>query len=197
MAYQQKHEGQSRIPRNVGNRVIDFRSDADKASWLDAASSLDSLRVGIQGVARRFLRERDPELRTRAIHRFVRDSIRYEQDYRVSTGQRGEEFADAETIIRRGYDDCDGKSRVFVAIMRAAEKALPLGAYARIRPVFAVDHPLQFVHVQGEVLFPGSRRIATADDEGWVIAELILKGCELGQNPDSVPRGPRGERVLA
>jgi hypothetical protein len=191
------HMNESRIPRNVEMRVIAFKNDTEKARWLDAAASLDSLRSRIEQVAARFTWEDDPETRTRAIHRFVRDSIRYQQDYRVSTGQPGEEFADSETVLFRGYDDCDGKARLFVALMRAAERIAPLHTEARIRPVFSKAHPLEFVHVQGEVLFPNSRRIPTADPEGWVIAELIIKGCELGQNPDDCPRGPRGERILA
>lgn len=190
------HQDASRIPRNVTDRVIAFKTLEEKANWLDAAASLDTLRRGIQDVARRFTREKDPELRTRQIHRFVRDRIHYEHDYRVSTGQPGEEFADSETILRRGYDDCDGKARLFVALMRAAEIVAPLQTEARIRAVFT-KHPLAFVHVQAEVRFPGSLRVQNATPDGWVLAEMILKGCELGQNPDDVPRGPRGERILA
>jgi hypothetical protein len=191
-----QHQDASRIPRNTTDRVIAFSTLAEKANWLDAAASLDSMRTGIQDVARRFVAEKDPELRTRNIHRFVRDRIHYEQDYRVSQGQPGEEFADSETVLKRGYDDCDGKARLFVALMRAAEVVRPLGTAARIRAVFR-KHPLDFVHVQAEVMFHGSKRVTTADPDGWVLAELILKGCELGQNPDDCPRGPRGERILA
>jgi transglutaminase-like putative cysteine protease len=190
------HPNVSRIPKGSVDRVLHFDSLREKANWLDANSSLDALRKGVESVAARFLGERDPEMRTRQIHRFVRDRIHYEQDWRVSQAQPGEEFADSETILRRGYDDCDGKSRLFVALMRAAELQKPIGTAARIRPVFT-KHPFDFVHVQTEVLFPGSKRIDTADRDGWVIAEMILKGCELGKNPDDCPRGPRGERILA
>jgi hypothetical protein len=130
------------------------------------------------------------------MHRFVRDKIHYEKDFQVSRGARGEEFADSETTVRRGYGDCDDKARLFVALMRAAEITKPMGTQARIRAVFR-KHPLDFVHVQAEVRFPGSKRTRTADDDGWILAELILKGCELGQNPDEMPRGPKGERILA
>lgn len=190
------HPNASRIPRGSTDRVLVFNSLREKADWLDANASLDALRKGVESVASRFLNEPDPELRTRSIHRFVRDRIRYEQDWRVSAGVPGEEFADSETVLKRGFDDCDGKSRLFVALVRAAELQKPIGTAARIRPVFT-KHPLDFVHVQAEVLFPGSKRIDTADRDGWVIAEMILKGCELGKNPDDCPRGPRGERVMA
>lgn len=191
-----KHQDAGRVPRGSSVRVIRFTSHLAKARWLDSAASLDSLRRGVMRAAQRFLHVRDPEARTRAIHAWVRDNIHYETDYRVSQGQQGEEFADSETILRRGYDDCDGKSRLMVAIMRAAEMLAPLGTQARIRDVFR-RHPLAFVHVQVETRWPGSIRLENAQRDGWILAELILKGCELGQNPDACPRGPRGERLLA
>jgi hypothetical protein len=190
------HQDTSRIPRGAVVRVLQFKTHRDKARWLDANAGLDALRGGVLHVAKRFMNYRDPESRTRAIHRWVRDSIHYEHDYRVSEGQPGEEFADTETVIQRGYDDCDGKSRVMVALVRAAEMLRPLGTQARIRDVF-IKHPLAFVHVQVEVRWPGSELLEQSDDDGWILAEMILKGCELGQDPDTCKRGPRGERLLA
>ncbi len=190
------HQNLTRIPAGSSDRVIDFASLEQKARWLDAAASLDSLRRGVQDVAGRFIGIEDPEARTRAIHRWVRDNIHYEQDYRVSQGLPGEEFADSETILRRGYDDCDGKSRLFVALLRAAEMLRPLHVEARIRDVFT-RHPLAFVHVQVEVRWPRSELSERAENGGWLLAEMILKGAEIGDDPDDVPRGPRGERVLA
>jgi len=191
-----EHQNAGRIPAGAGDRVIQFATLEEKARWLDAASSLDSLRQGVQNVARRFLLIDGAEARTRAIHRWVRDHIHYEQDYRVSQGLPGEEFADTETILARGYDDCDGKSRAFVAIVRAAEMLKPLGVEVRIRDVF-MKHPLSFVHVQVEVRWPRSELSERAEAGGWLLAEMILKGAEIGDDPDNVPRGSRGERVLA
>jgi transglutaminase-like putative cysteine protease len=186
------------VPKGSDVRVVEFPNVAAKAPWLDSMASVDALRGGVQDVARRFLRAEHPETRARQIQRWVRDHIHYEHDYRVTQGMRGEEFADSETVLARGYDDCDGKSRLFVALVRAAELLKPIGLSARIRPVFR-KHPFDFVHVQAEVLFPRSGAIfpKTASPDGWVITELILKGCELGQNPDDCPRGPYGERLLA
>lgn len=147
-------------------------------------------------VAAQFCRIKDPEARTRAIQRWVRDNIRYVYDFRVSQGMRGEEFADTQTCIDRGYGDCDDKSRVFVALVRAAERVTPLGPQARIRPVFR-PHPLEFVHVQAEVRWWGSDTNPRAMPGGWLLAELILAGCEIGQNPDELPRGPNGQRLIA
>jgi hypothetical protein len=187
----------SRIPQGSTSRVVCFDSLEEKARFLDASASFDAMRGKIRSFARRFLYQGDPELRTRQIHRWVRDNIRYEQDYRVSQDAPGEEFADSTSQLRRGFEDCDGKARLFVALMRAAEMLRPLSTGARIRPIFQVHPYKDFVHVQAEVLFPGSKRIETANPSGWVIAELILKGCELGQNPDELPRGPAGERIIA
>lgn len=191
------HQDASRIPRGSTARVLEFSTLREKAAWLDADASLSALRGGIQDFVTRFLHTKDPETRARQIQRWVRDHIHYEHDYRVTAHMRGEEFADPETVLARGYDDCDGKAQLFVSLVRAAEILKPIGLAARIRPVFK-KHPLDFVHVQAEVLFHGSKvQFPNAEPDGWVITELILKGCELGQNPDDCPRGPHGERLLA
>jgi hypothetical protein len=54
-----------------------------------------------------------------------------------------------------------------------------------------------FVHVQAEVRWPGSVRDPRADNDGWILAELILRGVELGQDPMAAPRGPDGKFVCA
>src|SRR4029077_1036880 len=111
-------------------------------------------------------------------------------------GQRGEEFADSETILERGYGDCDDKARLFVALVRAAEALVPLSTQARIRPVFR-PHPFEFVHVQAESRWWGSSHNPAALPGGWLLTELILAYCEIGQNPDELPRGPNGQRLIA
>ncbi len=196
MTNHRTHDNAGRIPTGSADRVIRFQSLREKARWLDAAASLDALRRGVEDAARRFTSELDPETRVRNIQRFVRDSIRYVSDYRVSQRLPGEEFADSESILRRGYDDCDGKSRLFAALVRAAEMLKPSGAEVEIRPVFS-RHPFDFVHVQTVVRWPGSIRYPYAMRDGWCLAEMILKGCEIGQDPDDCPRGLHGERVYA
>jgi Transglutaminase-like superfamily len=192
----EKHQDAGRIPRGSSVRVVEFKSLEQKARWLDSAASLDSLSRGVQDFARRFLQMNDAEARTRAIHRWVRDHIHYERDFRVSQGSPGEEFADTETTIARGFGDCDDKSRAFVAIVRAAEMLRPLGVQVRVRPVF-MRHPLAFVHVQVEVRWPRSELSDHAQPGGWLLAEMILKYAEIGDDPDSVRRGPQGQRILA
>src|SRR5580765_698551 len=139
MAYT-NHQDASRLPSSSTGREIIFRTLEEKARWLDAAASFDALRKGIQRVASRFTSEPRAEIRTRNIHRFVRDRIHYERDFQLSRNQPGEEFADSPTVLRRGYGDCDDKARLFVALMRAAELVRPLGTEARIRAVFR-KHP--------------------------------------------------------
>src|SRR6185369_2751129 len=121
------HDNAGRIPDHTEDRVLTFKTLDEKARWLDAEASLDSLREGVQVAAGRVTREISPEMRARKLQRWVRDNIKYVADFRVSTGQEGEELADSETILRRGYDDCDGKSRLFVALVRAAEMLAPVG----------------------------------------------------------------------
>jgi transglutaminase-like putative cysteine protease len=182
------------IDRTAGGvskaRIITFDTLKEKADWLDAAASLDTALAYCREFARRFQSIEDPEARARSIQRWVRDHIHYVQDWRIVEGLPGEEFADSETVLRRGYDDCDGKSRLFVCLARIC------GLEARIRPIFA-RHPLDFVHVQAEVRWPGSERSAHAEPGGWMLVELILKFCEIGCNPDDMPRDARGKRIIA
>lgn len=185
-----------RVPDRSIARVVSWSSLDEKAAWLDGAASLDALRRGTQNVARRFCAYPNGEARTKALHRWVRDGIRYVQDFRVTEGTRGEEFADAESAIARGYEDCDGKARLFVALVRAAEILRRAGAEARIRPVFK-KHPVEFIHVQAEVRWPGSLHHPGAMAGGWLLAELILADCEIGVDPDAMPRGPNGQRRIA
>lgn len=192
----QNHWNPSRIPKGSTNRVVRFETLQEKARWLDAMAGMDSLRTSVQEFARRFLNMNDAEARTRAIQRWVRDNIHYESDFRVSQGHAGEELADTPTMLRRRFEDCDGKARAMVAIVRAAEMLRPLGVQARIRPVYT-RHPYAFVHVQVEVRWPRSEISERAQPGGWLLAELILKGAEIGDDPDTVPRGPGGERLLA
>jgi hypothetical protein len=190
------YENASRIPNTSKARVVTFQSLQEKARFLDSAASLDALRTDVQDYAKRFISFSEAEARTRAIQRWVRDNIQYQYDYRTTIGRRGEEFADSSTLIKRGFGDCDDKARIFVALVRAIEMVKPLGARARIRPIFT-KHPYEFVHVQAEVKWPRSVLHENSQGpKGWLLAELILKDCEIGQNPDTVPRLPNGERAI-
>lgn len=173
-------------------RNVFFRGPEDKARWLDAAASEDATDPHLRAfAAKKFLygSHTVPSLAAlaRAIHHFVRDSIAYVQDF----GGR-EEFADSVRILRREYDDCDGKARLFTALVRAL--GIP-ELQARIRPVFKGR---DFVHVQSEVRYPGSEHDRAAMQHGWLLAELIIKGVELGEDPlKAGVRDAAGHLVMA
>lgn len=172
-------------------RVVRWKSLEEKARWLDGEASLDAtLRFVREFALAHFGRLPGPEAQAHAIQHYVRDGIKYVRDFRATMLQPGEEFADTEDILQRGYDDCDGKSRAFVALCRT------LGIQARIRPLFK-EHPHRFVHVQAEVRWPGSRRFPTADDQGWLLAECILQDVEIGGDPMKGPRGTDGRHLIA
>jgi hypothetical protein len=133
------------------------------------------------------------------LHAVVRDGIEYRRD-RVH-GIRWEEFADTLSILRRGYDDCDGKSRVLVALVRALTAAPPpwmqglrlaqlRDTRARIRPVFEGRN---FAHVQPELRWPGSEQVP-GNDDGWVIAEVIVEGAGIGTDIETL-KGPNGYKM--
>lgn len=139
----------------------------------------------VRELATRFALARDPNDReglTRDFQRFVRDSIVYVPDPTY------EEITDSQSILERGYGDCDDKTRLFVALERS------VGLDARIRPVFDADG--YFYHVQAEASWPGSTFFRGAQPGGWVLCELIIRGCELGQSPNVIPQASTGARVL-
>lgn len=186
------------IARDVGgqfkDRVLRFATLQEKANYLDAGASLDATLQYVRDFERATFGHLhgSAEGYARAVQAWVRDHIQYVHDFKKSTGQPGEEFSDAEAILKRGYDDCDGKSRTFVALVRASQ--VP-GLAARIRPVFK-PHPYDFVHVQAECKFPGSAERPGADKDGWLLCEMILKDVGIGQDPTKAKK-EHGKFVLA
>lgn len=160
-------------------RSLDFGSGDAKARFIDFWGRLEAHSAPIRDlVARRGWATLAPIPRAEAIHGYARDAIRYQRD-----PNHREELGDAGTVSGRGYDDCDGKARLFVACARAA------GLDARIRPVFQSG---VFTHVQAEVFLPEHPR-AMAD--GWVLAELILRGVPLGCGAEAARRDARGRYI--
>lgn len=173
--------------RRVGRRHVLFHGPTEKAQWLDAAASLDASDPMVQVIASRIVGNAGDADAVRLLHEWVRDRIAYVRD----AGGK-EEFADTRTIIDTGYDDCDGKSRTFVALVRALDRR---GVLARIRPV--LNKRREFVHVQAEAKWPGSDHFAHHLRDGWVLAELIVKGCALGDDPVKVIAQNAGRVDLA
>jgi hypothetical protein len=112
---------------------------------------------------------------------WVRDRIGYARD-RDAAGTRREVFADSVTVLRGRVDDCDGKSRLLVALVRALER--PDLLRARIRPVFPA--PDDFRHVQVELAWPGVP---------WQVAEVTIAGVGIGEDVRRVH--PSGRYPLA
>jgi hypothetical protein len=166
-------------------RRIVWANANEKAEWIDGMAFVDARLPGVRRFATQVALSRDPNDReglVRELHRFVRDRVRYVPDPSY------EEISDTETILERGWGDCDDKARAFVGLLRS------VGLDGRIRPVF--DREGYFYHVQAEAKWPGSDRFLGAQPGGWVLCELILRGCELGQAPNTVPQSSFGARVL-
>jgi transglutaminase-like putative cysteine protease len=172
-------------------RRIVWDDATQKSQWIDGMAYTDAKLPLVRELGTRFARSRDPndiEGVVRDLHRFVRDSVRYIPDPSY------EEISDSQTILENGYGDCDDKARLFVALCRS------VGIDSRIRPIF--DDEGYFYHVQAEAKWPGSARFrgrnaaAQAQPNGWILCELILKNCELGQAPATMSQSSTGARVL-
>jgi Transglutaminase-like superfamily len=143
-----------------------FRDGQQKADWLDASASLDAATVWVRRLAQSIAggaRSRE-EIAARLLA-WVRDRIGYLPD----PGHK-EEFADPKTVAISGYDDCDGKARLYVALIRSLRDPR---LRARIRPIVNADG--EFYHVQAEVRW---------DRKPWCLAETIVAGVGLGGDPD-------------
>lgn len=166
---------------------LSFVGPHEKAAFMQRAAVADALHPLVVSVARRFAPFRG-EQRAQHLHAFVRDGISYVRD------NGGEELASAPVVLRRGYDDCDGKSRTLVALATACERLSPADVEARLVPVFPLPHV--FSHVTAEFRWPNSWQHPRARD-GWVRSETILAGCPLGAGTEAAKRGPNGSILYA
>lgn len=110
----------------------------------------------------------------------ARDGVRYVSDT-VRTG--GEDIAgitrvyvDPSECLDRGADDCDGKARLVVALLRGG------GARARLVPWWDKTTG-DLAHVSAEVSREGV----------WLPLESILARARVGELPQQVPTEPNGE----
>jgi transglutaminase-like putative cysteine protease len=138
--------------------------------YLDGAAREDARDPRIRAIASRFA-HLAPSQRARALYGFVRGRVRYREDV------AGEEFDSAVITLERGHDDCDGSARLLLALLLAA------GLEARLRVVLYRRDP--HWHVQVEVRWPGSDRERRAGPGGWMLADTILEGVELGQGAEA------------
>lgn len=166
-----------------------FLGPQHKAAFLSSAGVADSHLPLVQRTAARFADIDAPYGRAEAIHTFGRDCIRYVRDL------GGEEFADSEVILSRGFDDCDGKQRVVIALCTAAERMRPVGLEARAVCVF--PFPDVFSHIAVELRWPKSTLHPRATCDGWVRSETILDDCPLGSGVEAARRDRRGRVIFA
>lgn len=110
----------------------------------------------------------------------ARDGVTYESDIKQFGGEdiagvtRPPEPNDAIEAYERGYDDCDSKARLFVALCLAA------GFNARLWPLW--KHGV-LQHVAAEVEF----------QKRWIHAETILARARLGDMHTDVPKESDGK----
>lgn len=157
--------------------------DVAKLARMRAGARLDSHHPKVRRTAveiTKGFRPDDWPGQARALHRWVRDHIRYVHD-----PDGVEELAPAPVVLERGFDDCDGKVRAVVAMAKA------LGMDAKIKPVWVGP---ALGHVQWQVRWPGSTQTNGADEAGYLVGDVTVKGAELGQDPRTVPRNPETGR---
>ncbi len=157
-----------------------FTNAHDKAMWLADAARKDAESPTVEQAALSICRDvpGQPLACIERLFRFVRDSIHYADD-----PDGLEQFASADVILDRQWDDCDGKARTFVALCTA------LGIEARIRavetPDAMPDGDADFFHVQAEVRAPGTEKRPDAMRGGWLLAEFTLGGVRLGEGSEA------------
>lgn len=114
----------------------------------------------------------------------ARDGIEFRSDVKQFGGEdiagvtRPPEINDAIDAYTRGYDDCDSKARLFVALCLAA------GFQARLWPLWR-HGVLQ--HVAAEVKY-GNR---------WIHAETIVARARLGELHTQVPKELNGKWLMS
>jgi transglutaminase-like putative cysteine protease len=161
------------------SRAISFDDWEAKARYLDGVAWADArLLPKVREVARRVARPHgsmSPEKMgavARDLFRLVQHRVRYVAD------PASEEFSDAQQVLEQSQGDCDDKVRCFVALCRS------LRIEAHVRPVMRQG---EFVHVQAVCRWPGSDREPKALPGGWMVAEVILRDAELGDDIQDVP----------
>lgn len=159
----------------LDTRGVAFSSPNEKARYLDGIARLEAHQRGVKRESFRLARESGPDALAylQRCHEFVRDSVRYRRDHMGI-----EHLADSETILARRFDDCDGKSRLFMALALAGNaRGFSAVIDAAIRPIF--PDPYTFAHVQAACRLRGLRT-GLEQGDGWIVAELCLDGVALG-----------------
>lgn len=158
------------------------KSELNKWRFLYAAPHLDARNRHIVGLAKILWEaaQRRPERFVNLAHCVARDNIAFVRD---TSRVGGEDIAgytrlpsrdDAVEALLRGADDCDAKSRIFVALCLAAK--IP----AKMMPLERGD---MLQHVYGAVCL----------GEEWLPVETTLRRARVGDDPYEVPKELSGE----
>lgn len=144
--------------------LTQFRTLQEKALWMDAAASIDAADPIVQRIARLIVGDANaPRERADRLQRWVRDRIWYSRDpYGI------EMTPDSRVTLLEGTEDCDGKARLLVALVRSLRDPR---LDARLRSVWRGP---QFTHAQAEI---------RAGDGPWRLAEVILRGVGVDDAP--------------
>jgi hypothetical protein len=109
----------------------------------------------------------------------ARDCIQYQLDSDRVGREQIDGLTDpqgpADTPLRRGYDDCDAKARLFVAL------CLSLGIPAEMVPRWKDG---RLAHVYGRAMVTGPNEVLPR----WYYAETILSRARLGEVAENVPK---------
>jgi len=145
--------------------VTRFDSLAEKAMWMDASASVDALDPFVQSMARIIVAgTNDPSVWLRRIQEWTRDRIRYSGDpWGI------ERTPDTRVTIEQGTEDCDGKIKAFVALVRALKSP---AVDARVRSVW--NDRGDFFHVQGQARLHAGL---------WRDVEVTVRDVDIGERP--------------
>ena len=164
-------------------RRILFRDHQDKAAWIDGAAWIDARCLVVRRTAHDIAGSGTAATTAaRRIVQWVRDHIQYERDM-WRDGTPAERIADSATMLVERREDCDGKARLVVALVRALDDPQLL---ARIRA--CMDAEGAFTHAQAEVSADGGA--------SWTLAETIVEGVLFGQSPHLGARDELGRLVI-
>lgn len=163
-------------PVEISIQLVKLMTDDEKWARLQAATAEDSRNPTIRVMAKRIweLANSRSMVFLKLALAVARDGITYESDIKqfgdedIAGVTRPPEKNDAVDAYLRGFDDCDAKARLFVALCLAA------GFEARLWPLWKKG---ALSHVAGEVYW----------DNRWIHAETILARARLGEMHTDVP----------
>lgn len=153
-----------------------FSNDLEKWKWLEEAPHSDIAAPGIRNIASHLWQAclKRPVLYAHLAAAMARDGIKYQ----IDTARVGhEDLGHPLEALYRGVDDCDSKSRLFVAL------CLAVGIPAKMQPLWRGSF-LQHVYA------------AVYLNKKWFPVELTLSRARIGDTPERVPKEIAGKWAL-